>query len=326
MATPNGHRAIYQALLSERLGLARSTGTIGPRRAWMLLRARNLVFATLDDQPLGFFAVALARAVARRRTVALMLRPQACFEASRPNSHARRLAFAALRRVPGIAVLTIVPFAVRACYAQVATGWLHDPQSWDGFGLGGAGHWPATPLSETVRAMAGGRAVLAALGTVTPIKGLARLLSMVDRDPACADRFVVVIAGRVAPECRPLVRALQRRGALVFDRFVTDRELASLYGIARFVWCCYQPRYDQASGVFGRAVQAGAIPIVRDGSVIADLARAMGWPHLPVAWDRPAPLGAVLEAAPSTAPGPSDARITALAQQGLRTIARSLGP
>ena len=37
---------------------------------------------------------------------------------------------------------------------------------------------------------------------------------------------------------------------------------------SQFIWCCYSPEYDQASGVFGRAVQYGCIPIVREHSVI----------------------------------------------------------
>jgi len=63
---------------------------------------------------------------------------------------------------------------------------------------------------------------------------------------------------------------------IVEDRYDTDAEIVSLYRVADLAWCRYAPGYDQASLVFGRALQIGVTPVLREGSVIADLARMVG--------------------------------------------------
>jgi hypothetical protein len=50
------------------------------------------------------------------------------------------------------------------------------------------------------------------------------------------------------------------------------------------VWSCYAPDYDQASGIFGRAVQLGVPAIVRTSSYLAKLADHIGHPVLPVSF------------------------------------------
>jgi hypothetical protein len=37
--------------------------------------------------------------------------------------------------------------------------------------------------------------------------------------------------------------------------------------------CCRTPEYDQASGVFGRALQTGVVPVVREGRVVVALSK-----------------------------------------------------
>jgi hypothetical protein len=46
----------------------------------------------------------------------------------------------------------------------------------------------------------------------------------------------------------------------------------SLFRAADAAWCCYPPERDLSSGIFGRAVQFGIAPIVRQGSVLGVLA------------------------------------------------------
>lgn len=58
---------------------------------------------------------------------------------------------------------------------------------------------------------------------------------------------------------------------LAEDRIVTDDEILRLYKVADLAWCCYAPDYDQASGVFGRALQTGVEPVVREGRVLSDI-------------------------------------------------------
>lgn len=46
-----------------------------------------------------------------------------------------------------------------------------------------------------------------------------------------------------------------------------DEEILSLYKVADLVWCSDAPDDDQASGVFGRAIQTGVEPVFRKGSL-----------------------------------------------------------
>ena len=71
------------------------------------------------------------------------------------------------------------------------------------------------------------------------------------------------------------VRRLHAAGAMIEARFVSDAELLSLIDIAAYVWCCFPPERDMSSGLFGRAMQLGAVPIVRRGSVLAAMAERL---------------------------------------------------
>ena len=64
---------------------------------------------------------------------------------------------------------------------------------------------------------------------------------------------------------------------IVENPYLTDDEVLSLYGVADLAWSFY-PQRDQASGIFGRAVQAGVVPLVRSGSFLESYA---GWYSLP---------------------------------------------
>ena len=112
-------------------GLAPSTGRVKLANLRRLIGARELLFGTIDDDTAGFFLVAMLRAVLRRRTVGLYLRPQSCFQSQALLSRVKRAAFALLKRVHSVSVFTIVPFSVAPEFAQVADDGLIDPQLWD---------------------------------------------------------------------------------------------------------------------------------------------------------------------------------------------------
>ena len=76
-------------------------------------------------------------------------------------------------------------------------------------------------------------------------------------------------------------------GAIVVDRFLTDVEIESLYGVSRAIWGCYSPERDQASGIFGRAMQLGVPTIVREGSVVHRFAEHYGMPVIPIEYLEP---------------------------------------
>ena len=122
---------------------------------------------------------------------------------------------------------------------------------------------------------------------------------MLEQHPQIANQVLVVCAGRVTPGNSNLAARLSAQGALIIDRFISDVELESLYGIADAIWACYAPDYDQASGVFGRAIQWGVPVIVRESSVIAAFADRACADYYPVAFGAHESLAAMLERLPS---------------------------
>lgn len=268
-----GHRESYQRLFADLLGLTPSTGNAW-RRFFRLLAAPYVLFATLDGEDIAFALIALLRAVAGKPTVALFLRPQACF-AGGGKSFVKRTLFRMLRHLPRLRVLTILPFEVEPRFRQVAHDWVYDPQLWDLSATGALENVSETPLSAQVRLLAKERQVLTFLGSVNRRKGFHLLVESLAATPGWQQKFFVVIAGKVSADCQAMAKALEKDGALIVDQFVSDNELLSLYPASDLIWCCYDPSYDQASGIFGRAVQFGRVPIVRRDSRIEAMILAM---------------------------------------------------
>lgn len=317
----DGHRPSYQAILSQALDAEPVSGRIGLRRFARLLGARRLIFSTIDDNYFTFLLVSLGRAILRRRTVGIFLRPAQCWTGTRYYHRWKRWVFAALRRIRSIAVLTIVPFPVRPEYALVARDWVHDPQMWDVSAReGGLGE---TPLSRSMGDAAQGRRILCFVGGVSAIKGIDFLADIACIEPGFADRYLVAVMGKFDAESSPALERLMAAGAMIVDRHLSDTELESLYGTADMIWACYRPDYDQASGVFGRAFQAGKLSVVRSGSVIEQYARHVGAFALPIEYGDAARAVAAIDAVAGTAPSAGDARPAwAMREQFVETIGK----
>lgn len=268
ISNSGGHRLSYRDLFVRLLDGAPSTGPIRGQRFWRLVQADNVFFATIDDDYAGFFAVALLRAFQRKPTTGLFLRSQQCFRTERPIVYPlKRHAFRWLYKLPRLRILSIIPHDIRPELAEVTHDWIHDPQMWD-LWLDGPPVLPDTDLSRRVEAARAGRKVMIFIGAANLRKGFDGFLA---RAKAEADQTFFVTAGRVSPECAPMADQQRALGMLVEDRYVTDDEILSLYKVADLAWCCYAPEYDQASGVFGRALQTGVEPVVREGSNIQQI-------------------------------------------------------
>lgn len=263
-----GHQPSYQAVFVRLLNGRPSTGRLRGPVFQRLVRAEQVFFCTIDTDYPAFIIIALLRALRGRRTTGLFLRPMQCFRTERPFVYAtKRWVFHALRHLPGLRLLSIIPFEVEPRLAQVCHDWIHDPQLWD-LWLDGPPELPETALSRRVAAAATGREVMIFIGAGTGIKGFD---GFVAEALAQSDRVLAVMAGRVAPDYAAEAQRLAAAGMVVEDRFVTDDEVLSLYKVADLAWCSYSPDYDQASGIFGRALQTGVTPIVREGSVVASV-------------------------------------------------------
>ncbi|MES0029975.1 hypothetical protein [Mesorhizobium sp. M0040] len=273
----SGHRQSYADLLGPVLGLSPVIGPMSRALKKRLLAADRLFFATLDDDLVSFASIALRRAALGRATVALLLGPQTCFGPFNFKRFLKKSIFVVLRLVPKVTVASIIPLSLAPEYGSVVDIGLHDPQWWDmhdGNVLRQPGH---TPVATEVHRLAAGRPIVCWLGSASVHKGFAFMVEILEANPDIAKRVYFISAGTAKSE-QALASRFKSMGGMHIDRRLTDAEWESLYGVADAVWACYEPRYDQASGVFGRALQFGVPAIVRRSSLIHTAATKFGAP------------------------------------------------
>ena len=278
MSTKGGHREDYQRVLSETFGLEPSVGRVGASNFLMLVRAKTLLFGTLDDDVRGFVLVAIARMIIGRKTAALFLRPQSCFFPSGLQAKVKYALFHFFAKSRSVSVCTILPFDLEPRYQQVAKYGLADPQLWD------RNVMPFAPLEDFARelkAAAGRRKIMAFIGTASPFKGVSQICEMM-ADPSWDDSVCVIFVGRVPQEVSSLIMKAEGLGAVVIPRFISNDELDGIYEVSDLIWAAYHPGYDQASGNFGRAIQSGKVPVVRAGTLIARLAKHLDYPAVAI--------------------------------------------
>jgi hypothetical protein len=280
-----GHRQSYSDLLSKMFGLVPITGHMSYSLFKRLIRANTLIFSTLDDDMISFGVIALIRSVLRRPTVALFLRAEKCFESGKWHYKIKYLVFRLFHQFKTLKIVTISPFSSVPYYKKISTIGVFDPQYWD-MHDGNKIHTPGvTDVSDFVRKYASGRRICCVLGALVADKGLSFIEDTLDRYPIISDRILFVFAGKAGEDVKNQLGRLVSKDALVIDRFISDSELLSLYSEADIIWACYEPHYNQASGVFGRAIQFEKLVIIRKGSIIEAFAKYEKFDYYSVEYD-----------------------------------------
>lgn len=317
-AGDHGHRGPLNAMLARLFRLAHVDFT-----AKAVFDSRPMLVPMIEHSPFGFLLACLVRGLIGRRTVGLLFRPLPTLRETRAAMRVKRLLCLFLRRYPGVQVLTIVPFAVEPEMARIAHGWIHDPQEWD-LQLD-----PPEPgeaslrVSRDVAAAAKGRRVCAAIGTQNHEKGFDRLARLyLDRGELRAGLHLA-IGGKVVPDQQEAAFALAAAGTTCIDRYISDGEIFGLYRAADLVWCRYEPSYDQASGILGRAMQLGIPAVVRPGSVAAALCRLSDHPCIELGSD--ADWAKLLALPPGIPPAHAAARAQDKGRASLARLAGALG-
>jgi glycosyltransferase involved in cell wall biosynthesis len=275
----DGHRLPYLNLLSNILQLNRSIGnTRNIATFYKLILAKALLIASLDDDVLGFVIISLIRALFRRNTVALFIRPQSCF-GNNIKSNIKYFIFWSLSKVKAIKIFIIVPSFIGNDYHKVSTDWVHDPQMWDVFD---SPKIESLSLSETIFRNAKNRKIISFIGRVSLDKGIATLINLINHNDNLCNSYFFVIAGIFDSEAIKLFESVKAKNIILINRHLSNSEINSIYYKSSLIWCCYNKTYDQASGIFGRSVQYGKIAIVRKGSSIEMIARHYDIPILTI--------------------------------------------
>lgn len=249
----------------------------------------------------GYLAAALWRALRGQRTVGLLFRGREALTGQSARLRTKRWGLRFLQRVPGVTTLSIVPFSVEPRLADVADDWIDDPQLWDLEDLDPA----PTPLSDAVREAAGERRVVVSLGVQNAAKGFDFLTRVWTERADVRRDWLFVAAGKVGRDERDTAARFVTDGGYLVDRFITDAELASLYKAAHVVWGVYAPSYDQASGIFGRAVQYDVPILLRRGSAVETHGLELGARVASVEYGSAHDLVGALDVAIGTRPSPA---------------------
>lgn len=260
----DGHQGEYAALLQRLIG-ARRSGSF-----WLALwDCRPVLVAAVEASLPRYVLLCLLRALRGKRTAGFLFRPLPAIIGYTLRLRLKRLVLMALRRMPGVTTLTLLPFSVEPRFAQIAHAGLYDPQLWDL-------HYP-TPLAQThvegglaaeIRQAAGERRICCAIGRQDADKGFDQFAGLFAARPELQDYWLFAFGGRVATDQAGLLQAFVRAGGIGRDRFVDRAELFDLYSCADLIWCSYAADYDQASGVLGRAIQLGIPVVVRQNALI----------------------------------------------------------
>ncbi|MEQ1543004.1 MAG: hypothetical protein ABL926_12190 [Novosphingobium sp.] len=315
----DGHRGPYLAMLC-RLFPAQVL-RYGPTA----LFSRRSVLVPMIEESLARYALAcLVGALIGRRTVGFLFRPRPALEGRGLRMRTKRSVLAALRRLPGVSTLTILPFALEPGFARIANDWIYDLQLWDlvqadqpePAGAGGA-------LADSLRARAGGRALCVAVGRQDRGKGFDQFVQAWTGSAELRQTTLFAYGGMVDPALAAAAKAFSAAGGFGLDRLISDAELLDFYAAADLVWCVYAPDYDQASGILGRAMQLGIPVAVRSGSLIERLCRAEGHPC--VALGDPVQTAVLAALPPPLDPGAARARALRHGAESLRRLAAALG-
>lgn len=310
-----GHRAAY---VRQFTALFEGWGwTVELKRHWshVLFDPRPVLILMVEESTHGYAAAAAFRALSRRRTAGLL------FRATDPASlrgRVKRTLLSPLKALASVTTASIIPFDVEPGLAANCKTWIYDPQLWDI----GEGLPVATPLSRDAEAAGRGRRRLVALGLQNRAKGFGLLCETYLSSTALRDQWCFVAVGAVSPDLKAQAAAFVAAGGVLVDRFVSDEELASMYGVADLIWGVYEPAYDQASGVFGRAYQTDRPVLVREGSAVARMADGIGARYAQTRFD-PADVAGVLSDLTVTPKGPR-LPVQQLQDESLATLRRAL--
>ena len=276
-----GHRNINTVTWSQKLTLEPVFGSMTTRLFWRLFFADRVFFSTVEESYVEFAVLALLRAMFGRRTVGLIYRPRSCFYTAQLRFIVRRFYFIGLMHVPGVSVISCVPFSHDPRYATIARAYIHDPQLWD---MVDPAPWltSSSSIGADVLARAAGRKVIVALGSLNEAKGFDFFSDLCCAGLLDRSRYFCVAAGPVAKASADAAKRFVDAGGLLYDDFVSDDVIMSLYGVADLVWACYPAFNDQASGIFGRAAQFGIPAIVREGSFTEECAADLNHPVIAV--------------------------------------------
>ena len=283
----SGHRANYVRILGcyfDHILEDRNLSVLN--RLDKLIRPSRLVFGMVDDGYLQFFLVSMLRLFLFKDTAGFFVRPQTCFN-NTVISKVKFFMFWLLCKIPKIHIYSLMPHNLYPELEYVCNDFIYDPELWH---LHGKSDISIADQDFSLPDLNSGEGPTILLcGSIATHKGIKDLREILCNGHLLDIGYRVIIAGKT-PEHEPskIIRCeLESLGCISIDRYISDSELDYLYEIADYIWCSYDHQYDQASGIFGTAIQKGKMPIVRAGSLISRFAACFSIPTVELSVGNP---------------------------------------
>ncbi len=275
-ATEAGHRKAYIEFVSNLYSAKRVS-------AFELFFVKRPVFFLMIEE--NFFLYVLAsffRSITGKKTLGLLFRPKPAIESKSIKLRIKRVLLKVLKSQKNISTLTIIPFSIAPEFEEVADNWIYDFQLWDleRDSQSKIMFQPSDKLIAAITEKIGNRKVLVAIGSQNKGKGFETFANSWIGDDSIQNRFLFAYGGKVSSDLQALAANYTESNGIGFDRFISDEELHALYVMSDAVWCLYDPSYDQASGILGRAIQLGIPAIVRKDSLSHKLCQKEGAPFI----------------------------------------------
>jgi hypothetical protein len=239
----------------------------------------------IEDSFILYFLAGVMRSILGRKTIGLLFRPKPVVECNSFKLKIKKIALSLLKKVTNVQTLLIIPIDTYHGFSEIADGWIYDFQLWD---INISHYKFFTELkngmhnngvySDIIK-VKNNRKVLCALGTQDQIKGFDTFASSYINYSPLRNMFLFAYGGKVKG-LDEFIKQFDMCGGFSDNRLVSDNELIQLYATSDIVWTLYAEEYDQASGIFGRAVQLGVPVIVRKDSLIHKICMLDNIPHI----------------------------------------------
>lgn len=258
----SGHRLRDSYVLSRVLsGQVRLQSV---RQAWRdLIRFRGpLIWLTADYELIWFTSICLIRSALGRRTVGICYRNNSVEDGKYLVHKVRLFLFWLWNCLPNAVALTCCP-SKRPLEQK---RFLYDIEWWD---------LVACPLDLKPVAPSLEDSVVF-LGNPNALKGGPFFIEAALTAKRRGSRWKFVLVGLTRDISPQMLAMLQEADIQVIAPPADDGEFVAYMASAGYLWCCYNPVYDQSSGIFGRSLQLSRPSIVRSGSLLVDIQKRYG--------------------------------------------------
>jgi len=251
----------------------------------LLLSKSTVLFLMIEDSFLLYFFICLYRAILGKTTAGFLFRPKPVVDDPSLKLKIKRTALYILKKIPNVKTLLIIPNSIHPKFSTICDGWIYDFQFWD---LQEKDYETFIALKEkkqvsslftSINNMHNGRKVLCALGGQDRIKGFDIFSTTYINNKNIQKKFLFAYGGKVKGYDKLAIN-FDKNGGYSKNEFISNDEFISLYASSDLVWALYAEDYDQASGIFGRAVQFGIPVLVRKDSLIHKICILEEIPHI----------------------------------------------